>query len=64
MSSVPAYLLMSPAQKRKYFKSINNQFHETLQKELGSQCSHSKSVQFDLEKNKIKSIVHSNIFSF
>ncbi|CAD8091777.1 unnamed protein product [Paramecium sonneborni] len=54
MSSVPAYLLMSQAQKRKFFKTVNNQFYESLQKELGSQCSHQKSVHFNLERNKIK----------
>ncbi|CAD8068864.1 unnamed protein product [Paramecium primaurelia] len=63
MSSVPAYLLMSPAQKRKYFKTVNTQFYETLQKELGSQCSHQKSVQFDLNRNKIKTFKQSdNVF--
>lgn len=30
MNSVPAYLFMSPAEKRKYFKSINVRFQETL----------------------------------
>ncbi|CAK77001.1 unnamed protein product (macronuclear) [Paramecium tetraurelia] len=60
MSSVPAYLLMSPAQKRKYFKTVNIQFYEMLQKELGSQCSHSKSVHFDLGRNKIKTFKSSD----
>ncbi|CAD8086552.1 unnamed protein product [Paramecium sonneborni] len=63
MSSVPAYLLMSQAQKRKYFKNVNNQFYESLQKEQGSQCSHKKNVHFNLERNRIKTFNKSdNVF--
>ncbi|CAD8099344.1 unnamed protein product [Paramecium sonneborni] len=54
MNSVPVYLFMNPAEKRKYFKSINMKFQEALQKEKGSQCTHNKSVHFDLAKNKVK----------
>ena len=55
MNSVPVYLFMNPAEKRKYFKSINVKFQETLQKEKGTHCTHNKSVHFDLGKNKVKS---------
>ncbi|CAD8098734.1 unnamed protein product [Paramecium sonneborni] len=54
MNSVPVYLFMNPAEKRKYFKSINMKFQEALQKEKGTHCTHNKNVHFDLAKNKVK----------
>ncbi|CAK85815.1 unnamed protein product (macronuclear) [Paramecium tetraurelia] len=54
MNSVPVYLFMNPAEKRKYFKSINSRFQEALQKEKGTHCTHNKSVHFDLARNKVK----------
>ncbi|CAD8165665.1 unnamed protein product [Paramecium octaurelia] len=54
MNSVPVYLFMNPAEKRKYFKSINMKFQEALQKEKGTHCTHNKSVHFDLARNKVK----------
>ncbi|CAD8068233.1 unnamed protein product [Paramecium primaurelia] len=54
MNSVPVYLFMNPAEKRKYFKSINMKFQDALQKEKGTHCTHNKSVHFDLARNKVK----------
>lgn len=51
LSSIPPYLFMSPAEKRKYFKQINSRFQEVMQKEKGSRCSHSRSVKFNLQNN-------------
>lgn len=42
LNSVPPYLFMSPAEKRKYFKQINSRFQEVLQKEKGTRCTHQK----------------------
>ncbi|KAM3141050.1 hypothetical protein pb186bvf_006851 [Paramecium bursaria] len=54
MDSVPAYLFMTPAEKRKYFRQINTKFHETLQNEQGKKCTHERKVKFNLARNQIK----------
>ena len=54
MSSVPAYLFMSPMEKRRYFGNISKNYDTSLTKENGTKCSHSRKVKFDLKRNQIK----------
>ena len=56
MNSVPAYLFMSLAEKRKHFGNISKNYSENMNKENGSKCSHPRSVKFDLKNNQIKGI--------
>lgn len=59
MNTVPPYLFLSPAEKRKYFGSISKRFSEAMAKEAGSQCSHERSVRFDLGQNQVRGRVFS-----
>lgn len=40
MNTIPPYLFLSPAEKRKYFGNISKTYGDKITKEKGQQCSH------------------------
>ena len=66
LGNLPAYLFMSPAERRKHFNKLNNKYYKDLESEKNvKDISHRRKVVFNATKNKVlgKSFVPSQCCS-